>query len=333
MVKINIKQRQGFRHLILLVGLTAVTGFLGGCSQSVLTQEDIIEKAKLEAQEKQVMQEKKTLSDFVNKAYSTTQIKDLPSLIDSLTIQMNQVTQDTAVKMMLHLEMAQRIVLQNDVDFGEISPELSTWLATQPSNGGILSAGLLKDQSKEFSKELEIIDQAYMGIQKLGDRYYLAIDFSKYKKFNSKLTLEYNLYQEIMSSETNQPSVLNQEIQLSPEVLIQRLLKVDEFYRDHPIASDGIIQNNMGDEFKLLIRLVLYGTSQNPQWDAAGKLKPEWQIAYTNTVFAPNSKLNLPFETLKQKLIAAQWVKTPEIEMQIQDMLKVVKDLAENTAQ
>lgn len=315
------------KSLIILTSLALLA--LTGCSENDRTQEELKGQAIKESQEKQIIEEKKFLSDFVNKAYSATALKDIPALVKEMNSKIKLVSQESAVKMILHMEMAQRIVLQNDMAFGEISQPLSDWLETQPKFAGIILPEQLQPESKKLQDELTLMASSYFGIQKLGNKFYLAIDFSKYSIHAQKLSAEYAQYQKIMAEETQSPAVLDQKIQLEPNVLMQRILLVDEFYRDNPVPSDGIMQNNMSDEYKMLIRLMLYGTAQNSNWTNEGVLLPEWQVTISTFAFPPNSELYIPFNTLKQQLLTTLWKKTPESEQSMQSIIRAVNNLVE----
>lgn len=309
----------------------AVSGLLlNGCSNEVLTQDQLKEVAIKEAQEKKVIEEKKVLSDFVNQAYNTTTIEQMPKLVKGLEGHIDKVTQESAVKMMLHLEMAQRIVLQNDTDFGQVKGKVAQWLASKPQLGGIITPEMIQSTDTEVQKEAEFLKSSYLGIQKIGNLYYLAIDFSKFSKYSAKLSLEYMQYQKIMAEETVAPAVLEQSIQLEPVAILQRWLEVDTFYRDNPIPSDGIIQNNMTDEFKMLTRLLLYGTNQQGLWAADTTMTPNWQQAYSTFVLPVDSKLTIPFNNLRQALTISLWKKTPEVDQAMQEVIRAVNDITQS---
>lgn len=309
----------------LLIMLT-----LSGCSSEVLTQEQLKEAAVKEAQEKKVIEEKKVLSDFVNLAYNTTTIEQMPRLVASLEKNINSVTQESSVKMMLHLEMAQRIVLQNDADFGAVDAPIAKWLTAHSQLGGIITPEMIQTQDAVIQKEVAFLKSSYLGIQKLGNIYYLSIDFSKYTPYIAKLSSEYAQYQKIMADETSAPAVLDQTPQLAPTAMLQRILMVDAFYRDNPIPSDGIIQNNMSDEYKMLIRLALFGTNQNSNWNPDNTLKSEWQSAMTALVIPPESKLSIPLNTLRQTLATSLWVKTPAVDQAMQEVVRAVNDITQS---
>ncbi len=321
MKKMNI-----YRPMILLVVIGAVALGLTACkSEPILTKDQQKEVAEQRAKEKQIMYEKKLLSDFQNKAYKIYTIKDISKLTSLMDESITKLNADNAVKMVLNFELSQRMALENDGNYGAVSSALSAQIYQEK---GMVDLNQINASTPEVAKEIKMISDSWYGVYKDTNGAYCVVDYTKLQKYKPYLSDEFSRYIDYMTLESTTPSIKDKRIQVSKDEIWVRLHMLDTFFTDYPVPSDALIRNNLGRYYQDLLVHAIYGDDLDPNFDpVTGFVKPEALARLNAQIFAANSEMATPFANFKNQLTTDQGMLTPAVSTHIQQLVRISKEV------
>lgn len=299
-----------------------------GCAkESTLSKSEQQIQTEAKAAEKQNMVEKKILSDFQNKAYKLYGLEQMTSLPEILNRDIPKLSQENAVKMLLNFELSQRMALQNDPNYGAVSKELAASIGEKQANG-LVDPNQLNLTEPALKEEVASLQKSLFAIYKDSSGIYRIVDYRKLQQYKPYITDECSRYVDFMAAESSMPSIRNRRITVDKEEAWRRLILLDDYFTDYPVPSDDLIRNNLGRYYQDLMKHLIYGDDLKPSFDPmTGQMTPEALLFITSHQFGSNSKLNIPFENFKTQLTLDKGLLTPAVGTQIQQLLRIVKEI------
>lgn len=323
-----MNRRKQPKRLLAAIGLLGLVLALGGCAQEApLTKAEAALQAETKEKEKQAMIEKKILSDFQNKAYKIYNLSQLSALPELLDRDIQKLSQENAVKMLLNFELSQRMALQNDTRYGAVSSGLAAAIGTEGGNG-IIALEQLTLTDEALKKEVSEIQKSLFTLYRDDTGIYRIVDYRQLQKYKANISDECARYIDYMASESSMPSIRNKRISVDIEEAWRRLVYLDDYFTDYPVPSDDLIRNNLGRYYQDLMKHLIYGDDLKPSFDPiTGQISPEAAAFMASHQLNPGSRLHIPFENFKTQLTLDQGILTPTVGTHIQQLLRIVNEI------
>ncbi|WP_339315323.1 hypothetical protein [Paenibacillus sp. FSL R10-2734] len=206
----------------------------------------------------------------------------------------------TATQMTLQLENAQKAYLPvySEKVFPEnVQKAINSAYSKSKSLTYTTLLNTIKD-SKIRSVLMEGRDKGYK-LETSEGMYYPVMHYEGFKTFKPNVTKDIAAYIDIMTTESNQPSVSDAAIVISWTELTRRALAIEDFVTSYPASNrSAVIQK----ELLFVTSRLLYGTSNTPAYDYDEQvIKPEVKKAYENAL--KDSKADTRILSILEKLL------------------------------